>query len=263
MDALTGEPLHYELVTLVAVTVLFGAMLASAFIGHRQGRHRLRPGDSAERGTAVVEAALFALLGLLIAFTFANAHSRFNMRRDFVAQEANAIGTAYLRIDLLPVEAQAPLRKKFGQYVDSRLAFWRKLKDADEARKELDRSAKIQGEIWADAVRAGKGNNTAQMLLLPALNEMIDITTLRLNAILAHPPPLVFFMLFVLAAVCAWLIGYAMGVAQSPNWLHIVGYAAMVTLTVYVILDIEYPRYGLIRLDVAQDLLLDVRKNIP
>jgi hypothetical protein len=252
--------LHYELVTLVSVAVLFFAMLGSAFVGHRRGRQRI--GSSAERGTAVVEAALFALLGLLIAFTFANAYSRFNMRRDLVAQEANAIGTAYLRIDLLKVEAQAPLRKKFGEYVDSRLAFWDVLKDPDKAWAELARSSRLQGEIWSDAVRASEDNNTARMLLLPALNEMIDITTTRLNAILAHPPPLVFIMLFVLATVCAWLIGYAMATADQPNWLHILGYAAMITLTVYVILDIEYPRYGLITLDVAQDLLHDVRKSI-
>lgn len=248
--------------TLVAVTVLFAAMLGSAFVGHRQGRQRQEVGEPGERGTAVVEAALFALLGLLIAFTFATAYSRFNMRRDLVVQEANAIGTAYLRLDLLPVETQPPLREKFAQYVDSRLAFWRKLKLPDEARAELDRSAQLQGEIWSDAVRASKDSSTAQMLLLPALNEMIDITTMRLNAILAHPPPLVFIMLFVLATVCAWLIGYAMAVAEHPNWLHILGYSAMITLTVYVILDIEYPRCGLIRLDVAQDLLVDVRKNI-
>ena len=100
------------------------------------------------------------------------------------------------------------------------------------------------------------------MLLLPALNEMIDITTTRLNAILARPPTLIFLMLFVLATLCAWLIGYAMALAKKANWLHIVAYAGMVTLTVYVILDMEYPRYGLIRLDVAQDMLVEVRKNI-
>lgn len=254
--------MHYQLVTIVSVAILFLTMLAAAFVGHRQGRHRLRVSESGERGTAVVEAALFALLGLLIAFTFATAYSRFNMRRDLVAQEANAIGTAYLRLDLLPVEAQAPMRKKFGEYVDSRLAFWKELKRPDRARVELARSSRLQGEIWSGAVQASKDSNTAQMLLLPALNEMIDITTLRLNAILAHPPPLIFIMLFVLSTVCAWLIGYAMGVAQQPNWLHVLGYAGMITLTVYVILDIEYPRYGLITLDVAQDLLHDVRKSI-
>jgi hypothetical protein len=255
--------MHYELFTLALMAAFFLGMWGSALVGHRYGRRRVETvGESAAEGTGVVEAAMFALLGLLIAFTFATAYGRFNMRRDLVVQEANAIGTAYLRLDLLPAESQAPLREKFQAYVDSRLRFWEDLTHPDTAREDLGTSTRLQGEIWSEAVKASEDSSTARMLLLPALNEMIDITTTRLNAILARPPTLIFAMLFVLAVLCAWLIGYAMALAKKPNWLHIVGYAAMVTLTVYVILDMEYPRYGLIRLDVAQDMLVEVRKNI-
>jgi hypothetical protein len=239
--------MHYELFTLVLMAAFFFGMWCSALVGHRYGRRRVETvGESAAEGTGVVEAAMFALLGLLIAFTFATAYGRFNMRRDLVVQEANAIGTAYLRLDLLPAESQAPLREKFQAYVDSRLRFWEDLTHPDAAREDLGTSTRLQSEIWSEAVNASEDTSTARML----------------NAILARPPTLIFAMLFVLAVLCAWLIGYAMALAKKPNWLHIVGYAAMVTLTVYVILDMEYPRYGLIRLDVAQDMLVEVRKNI-
>ncbi|MEZ5828494.1 MAG: hypothetical protein R3D01_09040 [Hyphomicrobiales bacterium] len=212
----------------------------------------------------MVEAAMFALLGLLIAFTFATAYSRFNVRRDLVVQEANAIGTAYLRLDLLPMETQPPLREKFRAYVDSRPAFWEDLTNRGLAQEDLNTSTRLQGEIWSEAVKASEDVSTARMLLLPALNEMIDITTTRLNAILARPPPLIFIMLFVLAILCAWLIGHAMALAlQKPNCsayrgLRSDGYGDRLC----------DPRHGVSALwpdqtrVSPQDMLVEVRKNI-
>jgi hypothetical protein len=250
----------HEFLVLALLGLLFVGMLGLALLGHRQGRIRAQLGKT--HGTGVVDAALFALLGLLIAFTFANAYSRFNMRRDLVVQEANAIGTAYLRLDLLPAEAHASLREPFKQYVDSRISFWQKLSDPPAARAELDRATKLQNEIWSQAVKATDESQSARMLLLPALNQMIDITTTRLNAITAHPPHLVFGVLFVLALICAWLIGHAMAEADRLNWLHVIIYGVTITLIIYVIIDVEYPRYGFIRLDPAQELLVGVRANM-
>jgi hypothetical protein len=256
--------MRYELVTLVLLAAFFLGMLGIAAVGHRHGRRRVSAiGEEAGQGTGVVEAALFALLGLLIAFTFATAYSRLNVRRDLVVQEANAIGTAYLRLDLLAPEAKAPLRAKFKDYIASRRAFWQELTDVPAAKRELARAGELQNQIWTSAVAATEGNQPARMLLLPALNAMIDITTTRLSEIRAHPPPIVFVMLFALALLCAWAIGYAMAKACSPNWLHVAGYAAIVTLTIYVILDIEYPRYGLVRLDVTHELIGEGLKDLP
>jgi hypothetical protein len=250
----------FQLLALMLVLLL--GMLSLAFLGHRHGRSRNETDKGKTHGTGVVDAALFALLGLLIAFTFATAYSRFNMRRDLVVQEANAIGTAYLRLDLLPAEAQPSLREKFKGYVDSRIAFWLKLSDPAAAWAELSKASSLQNEIWFESVKATENSQSARMLLLPALNEMIDITTTRLNAIMAHPPRLLFVVLFVLALVCAWLTGYAMAEAATLNWLHVILYGVIVTLMIYVIIDLEYPRYGLIRLDLTQELLAGVRANM-
>jgi hypothetical protein len=255
--------MRYVALVWAIMALLFVGMLAMAVAGQRFGRLRARHiGDSATTGTGIVDGALFALLGLLIAFTFATAYSRYNVRRDLAVQEANTIGTAYLRLDVLPAAEQAPLRAKFRDYVRSRLEFWNQLGNASALRQELMRGNELQSEIWSLALKATDNDPSSRRLLLPALNEMIDITTTRLNAIRAHPPLLVFAMLFVLALLCAWLIGYAMGNAELLNWMHVIGYAGMVTLTIYVILDLEYPRYGLIRLDFAQDALEDLRKSM-
>ena len=97
---------------------------------------------------------MFALLGLLIAFTFSGALTRFDERRGQVVAEANAIGTAYLRIDVLAPSTQPRLREAFRKYVDSRIATYRKLPDLQAAEHELQQSQQLQTEIWAQAVAA-------------------------------------------------------------------------------------------------------------
>src|SRR5215510_4984847 len=98
--------------------------------------------------------AVFALLGLLIAFTFSGAASRFDARRQLVVEEANAIGTAYLRLDLLPAHTQPPLRESFRQYLQTRVEIYRKLPDIAAARQEAAHAVTLQGQIWSQALTA-------------------------------------------------------------------------------------------------------------
>jgi hypothetical protein len=243
--------------------VLFAGMLLAEELGLRVGRRRLAvDGDGSHAGLGVVDGAVFGLMGLMVAFAFHGAATRFEARRSLVVQEANDIGTAYLRLDLLPPAAQPGLRDAFRRYVDSRLEVYRRLPDVAAARAELERSTVLQGELWSDAVAAARESPQATLLLLPAVNEMIDITTTRTVALETHPPMVIFAMLGFLTLACSVLAGYGMAGARSRSVLHFVGFAAILTLTVYVILDYEFPRVGLIRLDAADRLLADVRQSM-
>ena len=256
---------NFLTVVLLLCGVLFLGMLLAMEVGRRMGARRLvtDPGG-ARAGTGAVEGAVFALLGLLLAFTFSGAASRFDDRRHLVTEEANAIGTAWLRIDVLPAHAQPPLRHLFREYVDSRLATYRNVADVDATRAELVRDQELQREIWTQAVNAARdsGSQPAHMLLLPALNDMIDITTTRAMATQIHPPPIIFIMLSVLALAGATLVGYGMAEARTRNWLHSVGFAAVMAVAIYVILDIEYPRLGLIRVDAVDQVLMELRRSM-
>lgn len=255
--------MHYVLMVWALMGLLFLAMLGTTLLGHRYGRRqRVRHGESATTGTGIVEGALFALLGLLMAFTFATSYSQYNLRRSLAVDEANAIGTAYLRLDVLPAEARGPLREKFKKYVETRLDFWNQLGNRPALREALSHADELQREIWSLGIAATEDDPANRRLLLPALNQMIDITTTRFDASQRHPPLIIFAMLFILALLCAWLIGYASASAEHLNWTHVIGYAAMVMLTIYVIIDLDYPRYGLIRLDFAQEPLEDVRRSM-
>lgn len=191
--------------------------------------------------------AVLALLGLLLAFTVSGAGARFDAQQHLVVEETSAIGNAYLRLDMLPNAAQPALRENFRRYVDTRLDVYRKLPDIVAAKQELASANKLQEEIWRQAVAAVRADGAppqAAIILLPALNAMIDITTTQTMAAQMHPPVIVFVMLFALALVSSLLAGYGTGGGKSRTWLHVLCFALVISVTVYVILDIEYPRMG-------------------
>ena len=253
--------------TLIAEMVcisLFVGMSLLSIVCYRFGLRRLGEEDTPTEVSGAVIGAVFALFGLLIAFTFSGAYSRFDGRRQLIVQEANAIGTAYLRLDLLPVSAQAPLRKTFRAYTVSRAALYEKLTDESAKRVELTRASELQREIWTQAVAASADpdQDSTRILLLPALNEMIDIVTTRTVAIQTHPPLLIWAMLFAIALSCAGLTGYRSGFSARPGHVYHILLAAITACVLYVILDIEYPRYGLIRLDTVNHILRELSETM-
>lgn len=250
---------------LVALTLgLFGAMLSLLDIGYRIGRHRSDLHEAAHEGLGAIETAIFALLGLLLAFAFSGAMSRLDARRQLIVQEANAIGTAYLRLDLLPVSDQPEMRRLFRSYLDARVQLYENLSDAPLSQQRMAEAAALQQQIWTRAVAASRDDqtqNTAR-ILLPALNEMIDVTTARAVALRTRLPPLILALFLVVACLTAFVAGYAMAKRRVRSWLHGVLYAACVALTLYVVLDLDNPRLGLIRLDATEQILKHLHDSI-
>ena len=251
----------FTLTAVLTAAGLFAGVLLFLEFGRRIGLRRLKQ-EVDGAGGGVVEGAVFALLGLLIAFTFSGAAARFDDRRNLIVDEANAVGTAYLRIDLLPAAAQGEMRNLFRRYLDARLAVYRALPDLEAAREHLASSNRIQQEIWVRAVAESADSQSARMLLLPALNEMFDITTKRTMAAQAHPPDVVFGLLFVFALCAALLAGSAMAWPESRRWLHSATFAFALAGSVYVIIDMEFPRVGLIRVDSFDKVLVEVRRSM-
>lgn len=249
------------IVTILLMLGLFLSMLALVEVGRRIGLSRMaEETERARAGLGTIEAAIYGLLALMIAFTISGAASRLDARRALVVQEANAIGTAYLRLDLLPAAAQPALREQFRRYTEARLAVFRALPDIEAADAQAAKVGTLQEGIWAGAIAAAReAPQQASLLLLPALNEMIDITTTRAVASRTYTPPLIMGALILLALFCSLLAGYGLanGKPFSMN-LHRVGFALIMTLTIYVIFDLDHPRFGVIRVDFADQALEDV-----
>ena len=253
---------YFTLIILLLSLGLFAGMLVLYVMGHVLRLRHLAAGSEREvSGAGIVEGAVFALLGLLLAFAFSGANSRFDDRRKLIVEEANAIGTAYLRLDVLAPAARDELRSGFRDYLDARLSAYRRLPDLEAANIEFARAEEMLQQIWSKAVIATSGTQHTTLLLLPALNQMFDIVIARRAAEHTHPPWEVFAMLAALCLLGAFLGGYAMGPSKR-NWIHILTFSIALSSAFYLIVDLEYPRFGLIRVDAFDQFLIDVRQSM-
>jgi hypothetical protein len=256
--------MNRELISLLFAAGLLVGMMLLLELGRRLGRRReSRDTEGARAGLGAVEGAVFALMGLVVAFTFSGAASRFDARRQLIVEEVNAIGTAWLRLDLLPATSQPQLRDLFRRYVETRLEVYQKIPDMEAARGELAKASALQGEIWTRAtVACRESANPLIVQLIPALNEMFDIASSRTANAQIHPPAIIFIMMGVLALTSSLLAGYAMAGGKSRSWIHTIGFVLILATTVYVILDLEFPRIGFIRIDSFDRLMVELRNSM-
>lgn len=254
--------MHFFLSSILVPFALAIGVMVMLELGRKVGLWRINRGKESTSGGAI-EGAVFAIFGLLVAFTFSGAASRFDDRRALIGQEANDIGTAWMRLDLLSVEAQPSLRNHFRQYLDARLAAYGNAHDQDKVKQLMAEADRLQGLIWQGAVAAchADGKPSTSTLVLPALNAMFDIATTRLMATRMHPPMIIFVLLIALCLICSFLAGNGLAV-EKPNRLHALGFSLVIAFTVYVILDMEYPRLGFIRVDAADQVLYDLRATM-
>ena len=201
-------------------------------------------------------------LGLLIAFTFSGAASRFEDRRHLITDEANAIGTLLLRLDLLPTEALGELRRALAAYVDVRLATHRNRGEAEVEERLWRESAQQQARLWSLAIASvgapGVPPQSGTLVLGP-INEVFDAAGKRRAARDHHPPSVTYAMLALLALAAALLAGLNLGKASPHPRLYMLVFALAISGTFFVTRDIEHPRQGLIRVDDADGPLLEVR----
>jgi hypothetical protein len=257
---------NHVLSTTLFALGLFLSILAALAIGRRIGLAvRARHPGQEIKGSSAAEGAVFGLLGLLVAFTFSGAASRFEDRRHLITEEANAIGTAWLRVDLLPAASAGAVRTQMRQYLDARIATYQQINDPAGYKTQSGRAAALQQQIWSAAIAGAATTGAAPdaaKLLLPALNEMIDITTTRQVATRNHPPMVIFLMLAILSLMGGLLIGYELAGKHHREWLHMLIFPLLMSVTLYVILDLEFPRRGLIRIDAADEVLIELRQSL-
>jgi hypothetical protein len=249
---------------MLAAAVFWGT-IACHEVGRWIAQRRLaKDPTGAAAGVRTVETAVFGLVGLITAFTFSAAAQRFEARRHLILEEANTISTAWARLDLLAPDRQPGLRQKFRAYLDSRLRTYEKLDDFAAARAEMAVTASTWSAIWEEGVTASRtgGAPSAPMLVLPALNQMNDVATARTLALMTHHPPVILVLLAGLSLMSGLFAGYTSVPGGSRNWLHIGGLALILSLSFYVILDLDYPRAGMIRMQFADQLLVDLRRSM-
>src|SRR5262249_26289762 len=149
--------MKHEFTVFLFTFSLFLGMLLFLEIGRRIAIRRMKEDTgNAGAGVGAVDGAVFALLGLLLGFTFSGARSRFAPRRQLIVEAATNICLAYLRLDLHPTALQPPLRDSFRRYLDARIDVYRKLPDIAAAKESLAKANELQGQIWRQAVAASR-----------------------------------------------------------------------------------------------------------
>jgi hypothetical protein len=211
------------------------------------------------------------LIGLLVAFTISGALQRFDERRQLVVQEANAVGTAYDRLGLFEGEVARDLQMKLKDYVGARIELYRmphdfsllhqtELFSPEQQDKILDLKARVWNATVAACPQASFRPACAQSL--PALTSAFEVARLRVGASQKHPPQIVYAMLFGLGLGGSLLAGFGMAAATARSWIHMVIFAATLTVTLYAITDMEYPRLGLIRIEGFDQFLVDAHQQM-
>jgi hypothetical protein len=249
--------------TVVIPLILFAAMLVCLDIGYRAARAAGRGSERFHDGVAAIDAAIFALLGLLLGFSFAGAMSRLDARRQLIVREANAISTAYLRLDVLPLSEQPRIRHLFRDFLDRRLRAYQG-HDLATTERLIDEGGDLEERLWAALVKINRDDPTRETsrVVLPAVNDMMDVTTARAVALQTRLPLPILALLITMAILSALVAGYAMAKRSSRSLLHMALYAAAVSTTVFVMLDLDNPRVGLIRLDATERILQELHDSI-
>ena len=243
--------------------VFFALLLLASELGFRLGRSwQAKTGEDARSQLSTVQGAILALLGLLLAFTFSMAVSRYELRRTLVVEETNAISTTYLRAQLLPKPYAHEISSLFEDYVEARLDFYYAGIDPARLAQANKRTEHLQQQLWSQAIAAGKEDPYAITtgLFIQSLNEVIDAPTKRLAALENRVPEIVYLLLLIGAILAVALIGYGYGLADRRNSLLIALLSLLITLVVLVTMDLDRPRRGLIT--VGQQSMLDLRESL-
>lgn len=249
---------------------LIALMLMAAFVvGSEIFFHIGRRADATDSDVGALvttlQSALLALLGLLLAFTFGMANSRFEERKSLLVQEANDIGTTWLRTDFLPESARNESRSVLKQYLDSRIRLYDAMqKGGDDASMALflSEASAYQHKLWTLASQAGQADPRNPMLALyvSSLNDTIDVHSSRVAAARNHVPEVTLILLMVLSMGAACSIGHAAGLAGNRSFGSTAAFHFLVVLVIIAIMDIDRPRRGFIQ--VTQTSLLELRDDM-
>ena len=249
-----GHIYSYSLLFLFFVGV--GIVLLASEIGWRLGGRD--EGHGVSGNISALEQSLLGLLALMVGFTFFMALTRFEARREAVLNEANAIGTTALRARLLPEPHRTESLKLLREYAQIRVDYFSTGKSLAELPSVINRSNQIQEALWQQvkALSAKDNNMVPTGLFMQTLNEMIDDQGKRLSALRNQIPEVVLLSLFAIAAVSCGFAGYASRLDPLRTRLPVAITASIVSAVIFVILDLDRPNVGFIKIN--QQSMIDL-----
>jgi hypothetical protein len=251
----------YELplwaLAILIVLVLIGALETGFHLGRRAQQDKVESGH-----LATLQAAVLGLLALVLAFTYSYVSSRLDTRKNAVIAEANAIGTAYLRADFAPPQQRDRLHRLLAEYARTRLVTYESVGTLEGLKAVVARSLAVQKQLWpvVDEAMKNSPDGPKEALLAQAVNDVIDLHTVRLTAGFDVLPAIVFIMLLVVGALAMLITGYSAGLKGKPDrWISI-SFAGVLAFIIVLIADLDNPLRGFVH--VSQQPLADLVKSL-
>jgi peptidoglycan/LPS O-acetylase OafA/YrhL len=255
--------IFYRFDPLLICLVLMGLLLVAEEFGFRAKRGTKPGSESIEKADiALILGAVLTLLALLLGFTYAMSQGRFETRRQLVVEEANAIGTTYLRAKALSEPRSSQIQELLRQYVALRVEI-AKITDAtpEKIREADNRTKQLHSLIWSHAAALAKASpNPIVSVFLQSLNEMIDLHSKRLAAFRNRVPFSIYLVLFIVSVITLWLVGYYFGTGRQKRRILSTMLALLVATVMWLILDLDQPARGLIR--ASQQSLFDLHQDL-
>ncbi len=252
----------YSSVTIVAA--LFVVMILFNELGFQLGKFVQEHTNSELKAlTGSIQASMLGLLALLLGFTFSMAMQRYDGRSLALIEEANAIGTAALRVQLLPQHLQAQTRQLLGEYIEVRIAAGKlDITQTRERDRENKKIADLQHQLWSLAVLATNEDPRAVTTgaFVNSLNTVIDMQGKRNALLRMHVPESVMLLLFIVFIASGGMMGYSSGLTGRRIVVPIVLVSLLITLIVFLIIDLDRPRRGLIQ--VNQDAIMELQRSV-
>lgn len=236
-------------------------ILLSAEAGFWLGKHHGQRSEGLQKAPmSEIVGAMLGLLAFMLGFTFSLAATRFDARRALVVDEANAIGTTYLRAGLLPEPQRAEIRKLLRDYVKARLGFVQ----SGNVPQGIAGAEEMHARLWAEAVAVG-GQNPGSIvtgLFISSLNEVIDLHAKRVTfGLRNHIPASIWAVLYFLAVCAIGTMGYHTGLAGARRFFAIVPLMLTFSVVLLLIADLDRPHEGFLK--VSQQPLLDLLRTLP
>jgi len=253
-----------QLLDPLPIAVVFGLIAVTLFVvfevGYRVGRWwQAKTPDEKEGPTGMLVGSLLALMAFLLAVTMGMASDRFDTRRALVLEEANAIGTTYLRAGYLPQPYGADSQELLREYVPLRI----NVADRGQLAANFARSTEIHAELWAKAEELARGTPESVVLglYIETLNQMIDVHETRATAIVtARVPETVLILLIIGTALTMGMVGYSAGLTGRRSFLGAAVLVVVLAAVLTLVIDLDRPRDGF--LQVSQQPLRDLIEQI-
>jgi len=235
-----------EVILFFVVLIIFLGVIE---VGYRLGRRLRKPADEAAKThITALQTALLGLLALLLGFTFAMSVTRFETRKNLVLEEANAIGNAYWRSQLIPAEHRPVVAKMLHEYTSASLDYHLADQDSPRFATANATARRIERQIRAAvAARAENPPSISTIMFIQAINEMAQINEKRRVALENHVPEPVYYLLFIVAGGSMGYIAYGTGLYGRRRPISTGMFAALIALVLTFILDIDQPGSGLIQ----------------